>query len=193
MKKILVAYGTNSGTTADVAKAIGEEIHKSGAQVEVLPLEAVKQVEGYDGVVLGAPMIMGWQRGAVGFLKKHQAALARVPVALFIMAMSLTQTGDTQVEGVPITVDPGLAKPPAREGRLSFKERYATVTNYLRPVLKAAPQVRPVQVGFFGGRLDMYRLKWWQALFVMVVIQAPPGERRNWEAIRGWAGKLFKS
>lgn len=193
MKKVLIAYATNAGTTAEVARAVGEEIQKNGSPVDVLPVDQVDSLEGYEAVVLGAPMIMGWHRGAVSFLKKHQQTLSKAPVALFITCMSLTQTGETQVDGVPVTVDPNLPLPPQREGRLSFRERYATVMEYLRPILKAAPQVKPVSVAFFGGRLDMYRLKWWQALFVMLIIQAKPGEKRDWEMIRAWAGKLFVS
>lgn len=190
MKKILVTYATNSGTTAEVAQKIGEEIQATGAQVEVLSLEKISSPAGYDAVVLGGPMIMGWHGAALGFLKKHQAILAKIPVALFVTCISLTRTGETQVEGIPVMVDPTLPRPPAREGHLSFKERYATLGNYLRPMLKAAPQVKPVRVAFFGGRLDMYRLKWWQALFVILVIQASPGEKRNWKAIGEWARSL---
>ncbi|MFZ6027121.1 MAG: flavodoxin domain-containing protein [Chloroflexota bacterium] len=190
MNKVLVTYATNSGTTADVARAIGEEIEKSGAQVDVLPLERVTTLAGYAAVVLGAPMIMGWHRAATAFLKKHQQSLSKVPVALFVTCISLTQSGETQVDGTAITVDPALPQAPKQPGRLSFKERYTTVGNYVRPILKAAPQAKPVSVGIFGGRLDMYRLKWWQALFVMAIIQAQPGEKRNWDAIRSWAGQL---
>lgn len=193
MKKILVAYATNSGTTSNVAHIIGEEIEKSGAKVDVLPLEEITNLEGYDAVVIGAPMIVGWHRAALSFIKKQQAMLARIPVGLFITCINLTQTDETQVDGIPVTVDPRLAKPPVHKDRLSFKERYATVTNYVRPLIKAAPQVKPVNIGIFGGRLDIYRLKWWQALFVMVVIQAQPGEKRNWEAIKAWAGQLANS
>lgn len=190
MSKILVAYATNTGTTADVACTIGEEIQKGGAEVDVLELGQVDGLDSYDAVVLGAPMIMGWHRSAISFLKKNQNALSQVPVALFMMAMSLTRTGETSIGGVPIFIDEKLPQPPKVEGRLSFKERYATVQGYLRPVLKAAPAVKPISVGFFGGRLDIYRLKWWEALFVMLIIQAPPGEKRNWDAIHAWAGSL---
>jgi len=192
MKKALVTYATNSGTTADIARAIGEELHKRAAQVEVLPIEEVTGLEGYDAVALGGPMIMGWHRGAIAFLKRHQTELSKLPVALFIPCMALTQTSETQVDGVSVFIDPTLPQTPKQPGRLSLKERYTTTANYLRPILKAAPQVRPQQVGLFGGRLDIYRLKWWQALFVMAIIQAPPGEKRNWDAIRAWANGLFQ-
>ena len=45
-------------------------------------------------------------------------------------------------------------------------------------------------MGFFGGKLDLFRLSWWQKLFVLLVIQAQPGEYRNWRFIREWAGSL---
>jgi hypothetical protein len=34
MKKVLVAYATMAGSTADVAKTVGEEIAKSGAHLK---------------------------------------------------------------------------------------------------------------------------------------------------------------
>jgi menaquinone-dependent protoporphyrinogen IX oxidase len=77
-----------------------------------------------------------------------------------------------------------------KEGSLSFRERYARLSNYLRPIFQATRPVKPVSIGVFGGRLEFGRLKWWATLFVMLIIQAPPGERRNWPAIRAWAADL---
>jgi menaquinone-dependent protoporphyrinogen IX oxidase len=45
-------------------------------------------------------------------------------------------------------------------------------------------------VGFFAGKLDYSRLNLLQMLFVMLIIQAQPGDRRNWPAIKAWAAKL---
>ena len=192
LMRVLVAYTTNSGSTEEVARAIAEELASGSPddQVDVRRLEEVDSVEPYGAVVVGAPMILGWHRSARKFLRAHQAALSRVPVALFCTAMSLTQTNDTHVGTIPIFVDPALAKPPAKASRLGLKERYATVSNYLGPVLKAAPSVKPASVAFFGGKLELYRLNFLQMLFVMVVIQAQPGDARNWPAIRGWAAQL---
>ncbi len=190
MKRILVAYATMVGSTVEVAQAVGEEIARSGLQVDVLPLGEVKSLEAYDGVVLGGPMIMGWHRAALGFLRKHRGAFQRIPLAVFVMCMSLTQTGETSVGGVPVYVDEKLPKPPEQEGRLNFRERYARLANYVRPILMATRPVKPVNVGLFGGRLEYGRLKWWAVLFVMLIIQAQAGDRRNWTAIRSWAAGL---
>ncbi len=191
MKKILVAYTTNAGSTARVAEAVGEELGEKGAEVEVRRLEEVASLEPYAAVVVGAPMIMGWHGSAMKFVKKNQAALGRVRVAYFLTAMSLTQLGETSVDGVPVCVDPKLPKSPKNAKRLSFRENYATVGNYVRPILKAALPAKPVSVGVFGGKLEMGRLKFWQQLFVLLIIQAQPGGSHNMPFIRNWAAGLF--
>ena len=75
MKKVLIAYATRSGTTAEVARTIGEEIEKTGTQVDVLSVDKVNGLESYDAVVLGAPMILGWHRAA---LRPEGARAAKV-------------------------------------------------------------------------------------------------------------------
>lgn len=190
MNRILVTYATMAGSTVEVAKAVGDEIAKSGLQVDVLPLSEVGDVQTYAGVVLGGPMIMGWHRGALRFLKKNRAAFKRIPLAVFVTAMSLTRTDETSVDGVPVCVDEKLPKPPQNEGRLNFRERYARLANYLRPILGAVRPAKPVSIGVFGGRLEYGRLKWWAVLFVMLIVQAPAGDRRNWDAIREWSAGL---
>ena len=132
-------------------------------------------------------MIMGWRREALGFLRKHREVWRRVPLAVFVTCISLTRMDDMTVGGAPVYVDEKLPKPPAQPGRLSFRERYARLSNYLRPILAAA---RPASIGVFGGRLDYGRLPWWAVFFAMVIIQAPAGDRRNWTAIRFWAAGL---
>jgi menaquinone-dependent protoporphyrinogen oxidase len=188
--KALVAYCTFAGSTADVAKAVGEELGRAGLDVDVLPIDRVGGLDGYGAVVVGAPMIVGWHRSARRFLRKHRAALQRKPLAVFVMAMSLTRTADTSVGGVPVAVDADLPKPPHREGHLDLRERYTSLPNYLRPILEAARPARPVSIGVFGGRLEYGRLKWWAVVFAMVVIRAEARDRRNWPAIRAWASAL---
>lgn len=190
MKRILVTYATMAGSTVEVAQAVAEEIAKGGWQVEALPLNEVQDLQAYDGVVVGGPMIMGWHRGALRFLRKNRRTFQRIPLAVFVTAMSLTETGERSVDAVAVYVDEELPKPPEKEGRLSFRERYARLSNYLHPIIRATRPTEPVSMGIFGGRLEYGRLKWWAVLFAMLIVRAPAGDRRNWPAIRAWAAEL---
>jgi menaquinone-dependent protoporphyrinogen IX oxidase len=158
--------------------------------VDVKRLEEVDSLESYNAVVIGAPMIFGWHRGAKKFIKKHEDSLSRLKAAYFITAMNLTQTDEASLDGIPLSVDPVVAKPVKRAGHLSFKERYSLPANYLRPILKSAPRVKPVAVAFFGGKLAMYKMKWWQVLFVLIFIQTQQGGSHNMPFIREWAAGL---
>jgi menaquinone-dependent protoporphyrinogen IX oxidase len=189
--KILVAYTTNAGTTAEVAQAVGEELAKDGRlSVEVKHLDEVESIDPYSAVVIGAPMIFGWHRGAKKFIKKHQDILSHLPVAYFITAMNLTKTDENSLNGIPLAVDPVVARQVKKAGRFTLKERYSLPSNYLRPILKTAPRIHPVAVGFFGGKLAMYRMKWWQVLFVLAFIQIQQGGSHNLPFIREWAAGL---
>lgn len=189
MKKILVSYITHSGTTRDVAETIAEEITKTGVTTEVLELSQVNGTTDYDAVVLGAPMILGWHRGALNYLSKNKSELAGKPLALFLTGMALTDAPNPDLKGINLHVDAKLIAPPKNPGRLGFKENFTTLSHYLTPILKKSPDSLAA-IGFFGGRLDYYRLKWYEVMFVMLVVGAKPGEKRNWPDIRSWAASL---
>ena len=186
MKKILITYATNAGSTAKVAEAVAAELAQT-AQVDILPLEKATALDGYSAIVLGAPMIVGWHRGALAFLKRNQTALSRVPLAIFVTCVNLTKTNETSLEGVPLFIDEKLPKAPKNPARLGIKENYSTPKNYLTPILKL---VKPVSIGIFGGSLQYFSMKWWQVPFVLLAIQAAPGDKRNWKAISEWGGQV---
>jgi menaquinone-dependent protoporphyrinogen IX oxidase len=190
MSKILVTYATMSGSTARTALAIGEELIHQGKEVDIVPLEKVTDLAAYGAIVIGAPMVMGWHRSALKFLRHHRVDLQRIPLAIFVTALSLTSTGEKEVNDVSLCVDGNLAKAPQNSHRPNLKERYSNIRRYAAPILKAAQPARPVSLAFFGGSLDYRRLKIPALLFVMVVIRAQAGDRRNWPAIRSWAQRL---
>jgi menaquinone-dependent protoporphyrinogen IX oxidase len=188
--KILVTYATMAGSTAEVAQVVAEELTAAELEVEVYPLSQVESLAGYDGVVLGGPMIMGWHRASRRFLKRHRQAFQHIPLAVFVLAMRLTETGERNVDGLPVYVDEDLPKEPKQAGQLTFRERYTRLSKYLRPILKATRPYKPVNIGVFGGRLEYGRLPWWAVMFAMLIVRAPAGDRLNWPAIRAWSAEL---
>lgn len=192
MSKILVAYSTNSGSTGEVAEAIAEELNQAGHSADLKLINDVNNLSGYDAVVVGAPMIFGWHNNARQFIKQHQAELTVKKTAYFACAMRQTLAKSENLPEIALTLDPNLVADQARPGGLSIKERFTTIGYYLKSMLQPAPGVKPVSVAFFNGKLEMFRLKWWQAAFVMIVVQAVPGDYRDWDTIKAWGKSLSK-
>lgn len=83
-KRILVTYGGKSGATAEIAEMIGAALRADGTDADVRAARAVRTVDGYDGVVLGAALYANrWHRAARGFARRHRAVLHGRPVWLF--------------------------------------------------------------------------------------------------------------
>ncbi len=57
--RILVAYATRNVSPEGIAEAIGKELESAGHSVVVKELKAITTVEGYDAIVIGAPVYMG--------------------------------------------------------------------------------------------------------------------------------------
>lgn len=191
--RVLVVYATRHGSTRDVAEAVAKGLGETGGNVDLRAVDEAPAPQGYDAVVVGGPMIMGWHRGAVRYVARHRHALAEIPTALFITAASLTEDGANEVRGVPVFKDPWLVKPPATAGKLRRKERYALPDHYLGDILRACEPLRPRDVAFFAGSLDLTTMNVFEKLFVLLIVAATPGDGRNWKAIAEWSARLGDS
>ncbi|MFC1961291.1 flavodoxin domain-containing protein, partial [Chloroflexota bacterium] len=160
------------------------------AEIDIRPMDKVQNVNAYDAVIVGTPMIIGWHRDAMRFVKTHQGALSKVPVAYFITCVELTRTHNTSIGTVPVYLDPGLGHAPKSTDKLSIKEKRAQPAGYLEPALQQAPQIKPISVAFFAGKIDYSRLKLFPRLFVRFIIRAKEGDYRNWHAVRAWAESI---
>lgn len=192
MSKVLITYSTNSGSTKEVAEEIGKILLQDGHTVAVKAERDVTSLEEFDSVVIGAPMIFGWHAATRSFISKNRAALSSKKVAFFSCAMRLTKVPGERLPDVNVALDPSLASEPVKNGSLTLKERFTTLGYYLKPMLQAAPEVKPVSIAFFNGKLEMFRLKWWQAAFVMIVVQGVPGDYRDWDFIGSWTKEISR-
>jgi menaquinone-dependent protoporphyrinogen oxidase len=158
--KILVAYATAAGSTGEIAEAIGETLRDEHTAVDVCPAKDVTDVSGYRAVVVGSGVrALRVYAEAVTFLKTHQEALSKVPVAYFVVCMAMAE--DTE-------------------------ENRRQALTFLNPVHEAAPQVQPVDVGLFGGVMDYSKLPLPMRL-MMKAMKKAEGDARDWDAIRDWA------
>ncbi|NPV09152.1 MAG: hypothetical protein HPY83_14480 [Anaerolineae bacterium] len=157
--RVLVAYGSKYGATAEIAQRIGETLRQAGLEADVLPADKVRDLGSYAAVVIGSGVYIGrWRKEAAQFLQANQAALAEKPVWLF----SSGPTG----EGDPLDLAQGWRLP-----------------GKLQPV---ADSIAPRDVTVFGGALDPDKLNFIEK-WVIKNVKAPMGDFRNWDAITAWA------
>jgi menaquinone-dependent protoporphyrinogen oxidase len=125
MDRLLVAYASGLGSTAEVAAAIGEALADGGLGVDVKPVLESPQPDGYQAVLIGSAVRHGsWLAEAVEYVRANREALNRVPVALF--SVHITNLGDDEN---------------SRRNRLAFLDE-------VRPLLMA------VDEAYFAGRFD---------------------------------------
>jgi menaquinone-dependent protoporphyrinogen IX oxidase len=188
--RALLVYATRHGSTSDVAGAVADELRAAFAEVHVRDAKTAPPPAGYDAVVVGGPMIMGWHKDAQKYLKRHKDQLGGVPFALFVTAASLTEDGLDAVRGVPVAKDTWLVKKPRNADKLSRKERYALPSHYVGDILDACAPARPRSVALFAGSLDLTKMNILEKLFVLLIVGATPGDGRHFEFVRDWAAGL---
>ncbi len=160
MSKILVTYATRAGSTVEVAQTIANTLGATGATVDVRPVKNVKDIKGYDAVVVGSAIRMGaWLPEAVQFVKNNQAALAGLPTAYFLVS--------------------GFLKDDTPEMR-------KTVGAYLDPVRQI---LEPKSIGLFAGKMDWSKLNFIDRTLAKAMGEKE-GDWRNWETIKNWAESL---
>ena len=71
--RVLVAYGTRYGATAEIAEAIGRTLQEAGLEVDVRRAGAVRSLEPYRAVVLGSAVYAGrWRWDALRLLRRPE-------------------------------------------------------------------------------------------------------------------------
>jgi menaquinone-dependent protoporphyrinogen oxidase len=82
--RILVAYGSTHGATAELATAIAEELSARGFPADVENAATVTDLAGYDAAVVGGSLYWDrWQPDARGLVERCAEQLRTMPVWLF--------------------------------------------------------------------------------------------------------------
>jgi hypothetical protein len=82
--RVLVAFASEQGSTAGIARAIARALRAQGIDVDCLPAGSVTDVSPYEGVILGSGVFLPRRLSdGQGFLPRHAAALRGRPLWLF--------------------------------------------------------------------------------------------------------------
>jgi menaquinone-dependent protoporphyrinogen oxidase len=160
MAKILVAYVSKKGSTAEIARAIAKELQAAGHTADATDVATIVSPAGYAAVVIGGPMYMGHIDPRVGkFMKRNAGELAKLPVAGFVVCIA------------------AASKDP---------EGMAWAGKALK---KALAPVQPAAEAIFAGKLNPEKLSWFER-WITKKVNTPVGDFRDWAAIAAWAREL---
>ncbi|MDV2482661.1 flavodoxin [Methanoculleus sp. Wushi-C6] len=155
--RILVAYATRYGSTAEVAEAIGDELRKAGDAVDVRPVTEVDDLSPYRAAVIGSPIYMGkWLPESQVFIERNQQRLREMPVAYFAAGLTIEEDKPEYLRKAEASMD------------------------------QVRMLVKPADVGLFRGKIETDGLSFTDRTIVKL-IRAKTGDYRNWSAVRAWA------
>ena len=161
MEKVLVAYASCCGSTAEVGQAIADQLCRRGASVAMCSVEDVQDVAVYDAVVVGSAIRMGkWLPAAVQFVDRNRALLQSKQTAFFTVHM--------------LNVDDSAA---SRQARAAYMEPVHTL-------------LMPQHEAFFAGKMDMGKLSFTDRMIAKLV-KSKDEDKRSWPAIHAWGDQIF--
>lgn len=125
-----------------MAQAIGEEMQQSGVQVDIKPVEDVKTIEGYDGVVMGSAVRMFHLLGKTKrFLRKHKKELSKVPLAFFVVCLTMGEETPENIEKAEGYAKPMLeVKVPVSLGLFGGCIAHDKLTGFFGKSMKSVPE-----------------------------------------------------
>jgi len=96
-RRVLIAFGSKHGSTADTAERVGEMLRERGLEVEVVEAGRVTSVDEYDAFVVGGSIYAGrWNPDSKAFTQRFAAQLATGPVAYFALGPKTSDPEDLE-------------------------------------------------------------------------------------------------
>jgi menaquinone-dependent protoporphyrinogen oxidase len=162
-KRVLVSYASRCGSTGGVAEAIGQVLCGMRASADIRLVRNVNDLSPYHAVIVGSAIRRGrWLPEAAGFVKDNQDILGRLPIAYFVVCLTM---------------------------RDNKAENRSKVMAYLDPVRKEAPKIQPVAVGLFSGAVDFGKLSFVDTM-VLKAKGVSEGDYRDWSAVKAWVSSV---
>lgn len=159
-ERILIAYASRSGSTKEVAEAMGDVMRGAGLKVDVKNVKEVQDLSDYSGVIIGSAARAGRLLGeARKFAVKFKKDIERIKTAYFTVCLTIKD--DTP-------------------------ENRKQVDAYLDPLKKIK---EPVCVGLFAGKFDVKDINSVLG-FALKKAKVPEGDFRNWENIKAWSHEV---
>jgi menaquinone-dependent protoporphyrinogen oxidase len=157
MSKVLVVYGTKSGSTAGIAEKIGDTLAATGMTVNIKSAVDKPDPAGYDAVIVGSGVrASNWHGSVKSWVSANADALKGTPTAFFTVGLIMAAT----------------------------PEKADTIRAYTDPLI-AETGVTPVAIGLFAGSYEPSKFSMPERL-IMKAMKTKEGDFRDFEAVAAW-------
>jgi menaquinone-dependent protoporphyrinogen oxidase len=159
-KKLLIAYASKCGSTAEIAKSMGKVLLEKGFEVDILPVNQVKTMDGYVGIRAGSAVRVGaGLPEAIDFVKNNQTTMQKIPTAIFtVHGLNWENTSASE----------------------ALRKNYTNAVKQL---------ISPADEAFFTGKIDYSTMTFLEKMLCKAV-KAVEEDRRDWGLINGWAAEI---
>lgn len=160
---VLIAYATRSGSTAEIAQAVGAALHETGLESEILPVSQVRSFAGKSTIILGTPLYMGrFPKDFYKFLVANRSALSSTRCWCFVVGPTRNEPDD-----------------------------FAGARKQAHKQLVRYGWFHPLEVHIFGGRWQVKGLPFPFSLALHLpgnpLARIPASDIRDWSAIHDWS------
>jgi len=166
-KRILIAFDSKFGSTAEIAEFIGKHIPGGNQHVDVKEIEDIEDLSSYNQVIIGSAIQYNkWLPAAREFVIKHEKELCTKSVSFFLVCLTL-----------------------ARNNEKGIQES----TAYSKEIESLVPNVKVQNFGKFAGVLDYSKMSFVQRILakgIFLILGIKDGDYRDWVAIENWAKSL---
>jgi len=171
MDKVLITYSSGYGTTKEVAERIAGIFEKRGGKdVTNESIDNVGDIDGYDVVIVGSSIRADRPLANVrDFFAKHNQLLSNKRVAIFAVCLSAN----------------------CQDGRNKVKRKY------ISQITEKYPDIKPISVEAFGGKIDFDKLNPVMQQLMKRVLQKTgiptmgSVDTRDWDFIDAWANRVY--
>ncbi len=168
---VLVAYATAHGSTAGVARHIGQRLSAAGYQVAIRPTTEIADISPYSAAVVGSAIHNGhWLKSGADLIEQNQVFLRERPVWLF----SVSSLGDHS----------GAFADPMNRWLRKMRKEPTQIAGF-----RAA--INPRDHRNFTGAIEPSHWSWWGRL-VFRIFGGRFGDHRDWPDIDRWSDRIIE-
>lgn len=162
--KVLVAYDSQFGSTAEVATFISQNISTDEREIDVKRIGEVTNLSIYSNVIIGSAIQYDkWMSNAKKFIIINENELSTKKVSFFLVCLVLSKKD---------------------------KESERKVNKYESDIKKLVPKINVGHFGKFAGVLDYSKMSFGKrilAKIILTIIGVKEGDYRDWNEIKKWS------